>query len=401
MQSINDLKQVLNQNQDAITVNAPNKPAITLSAKQLYDALPTQMYTTAGVNLRKTPGLAGTIVQTISFRAAVDVYTIAPVELDGYKWHNVRYGNAVGWVADKYLSLTAPSNISPLKLAPGFGLHVFPNGNSAGVLEMAKRLYNAGKPLACATVVNRITIGDNILLVNELVKYIKYVIYRDVPSDGNPDNPKPEDYGVVDGGYRWMSKLWPRYMNLDPRVYIQPANECAWFEPNGQFWVDAMRFAENQGRRLAIFADAVGNPANDQYSTPLQKWQSRGVALKRAREKGHVVALHVYSAPNTPAGQLSDAANLPFFEARAVNFYNNMPEEARPVLIFTEAAGEFARGRFQGVTECVNWHKAFYNLVKPLGYVAGWCAWTVGGGGWQDASIDSALPALEDFARNL
>lgn len=396
MATINELKIALTKNIADVTVTISSQLTMTVTAKDLYRALPVEMYTISGVNLRRSPGLSGVFVQTIPFKSKVTVYGVSAITADGYNWVNVEYGDSIGWCVGNFLSSVTPVPTPTIQSTAGFGLHVLPGGSGNEALNMAQRLFNAGKPLACATVVN------DIGLANNMARFVKYVIYRDVTGDGNPDNPQDSDLSNGNSGYSWMARLFPRYEGLDSRVYIQPANECSWFPQNNQFWIDAMRYAEQKGRKLAIFADAVGNPPDTPASTAIQKWLTRTDALRRAKANGHIVALHVYSAPGTPPGSLSADNLRPYYEARFIEYYKALPENAKATLVFTEAACEYERGRFQGIDNAVKWATAFYKLIKPYPFVAGMCLWTVGGNGWQDASIDSALPALETlFQRGL
>ncbi len=412
MSTVEDLKarlQAANVN-DAVTVVVGTGAPLTLRAQDLANALgvETRIETVrvrvtapSGIFLRATAGRSGNRLASAALNELLDWFPNAPsVNADGETWIMVRQTPAPdrttlisGFVAQRYTERVSVE-ILPIinSTSHKIGLHILQGGiGGQAILNIAKRLSAIGKPLACATVVN------NKELANGLASVVPYVLFRDIPGDGNPDNPAyPADF-TDQFGFDWMAQRWNRFRDLDPRVYIQPANEHIWHPKDGIFWQGVMRFLEGQGRKAAIFADAVGNPTDDGGITRLQKWGARVDALRRAMANRHVVALHVYSAPNTPAGQLTSEPLTQYFEFRYRGFYQSVPGDARPLLVISEAAREFSRGLFDGIPATIDWTRKFTAELRKDSYVIGACLWTAGNfGGWDASCIDSALPRLEE-----
>jgi hypothetical protein len=337
----------------------------------------TTIINTAGANLRPTPSLALSPLTVIPKGSEVEVIPLASIDSNGYTWQAIAYGDKAGWVVKSFLA-----NSKPNETLAGYGLHILQGGSAGEVLNIAKRLAAINKPLKCVTVVN------DKELANNLAPYVQYVIFRSVEGPGDPDNFKPNESGLD-----WARNQFTKHdlFDLDRRVYLQLANEPRWTPNDNQIWIDAMQYANLVNRRLAILSYAVGNPEPDQ-------WIKLASALAFAKQSGHIVNLHVYSAAGTPAGSLSAPNLLPYYEGRFIKFYESVPEASRPVLVLSEAACEFTAGEFQGVDNCVSWAKALYEYIKKYDYVAGMCLWTVGQG-WPKSSIDSALSKLEQLFR--
>jgi hypothetical protein len=87
-----------------------------------------------------------------------------------------------------------------------------------------------------------------------------------------------------------------------------------------------------------------------------------------------------------------------YYELRYKRLYVAVPPSARPPLVISEFQGEYSRGKFQGTDALINLCTAFEAAAASDDYLIGYNVWTVGSaGGWSDASIDSALPALAQW----
>lgn len=282
----------------------------------------------------------------------------------------------------------------PIKRAGG-GFHLFPGAASEQVFQIAQRLFNEKKPLRVMTVINDKTMAAR------LKPLVDYLVFRDVPGPGDPDNPTEAQYASGNGA-AWLAGLLPRYAGLVSGAYIQPMNEGKWHPNAGAFWVSAMKYADSLGlNKLAILAYSIGNPNDENGTTRFEKWSSLTPALTYAKANGHIVVLHAYAAPGTTPGQLTPESNRENFEGRFVKLWASVPETARPILVFGEVGCEFTRGKWQGRAECVSYADAHLAYVRPYPYVAGDALWTVNGQGygWEDASINEALPDLEALYR--
>lgn len=398
MGTLADLREMLgkaNSNAQA-TVSVPGLTAVSVAASDLYGVLPapalqTKYVNTPGstLNVRATPSTSAAILAQLAHGTKI---TVSRTVQDATRtWAAMTDGKVGGWVAAEYLSDT-PTLTQPLKA--GYGLHLFPGPATDEVVGLAAQLKNEGNPLAVLVIVNEANAVDRV------IDNVRFVVYRDVPKPDNPDNPTDEQYAGGDGA-RWAAALMPRYAGISKRAYLQLMNEGNWHPNAGAFWLKAMQYADLIGRKLAIFAYSIGNPNDEGGTTAEQKWQALLPALAYARANGHVVAMHAYSKRGTPAGQMTEKSDRHNYEGRFIRLWNSVPESARPILLFTEVASEFARGAYQGDDPCVAYAESHLRYVSPYPYVGGDALWTVNGtgNGWDDANINPALPKLSALFR--
>lgn len=356
-----------------------------------------QVINPAGLNVRGLPSINGNKISFLLRGAPVNIFDGLTAVADGYTWQALILPNQqMAWAATNINGL--PTLGIPQVPASRFamGLHVVRGGASNSVVDLARRMKAAGTPLGAVVVVNEKSIA------NALVGLVPYVIYRDVPGSGNPDNPTEAEFASGRGDL-WLVRLLPKYSGLDLSIYIQPCNEAIWHPNDGIFWLKAMQLADQQGGKLAIFADAVGNPTDDKETpgyTRIQKWQARVSALRYAKANGHIAVLHVYSSPNARPGELSPIEDQPYWEFRYRGYYAAVPEDARPTLVIGEAARETSRGMYDGLQPTLDWGAKLAGEVSRDKYVAAACLWTAGNEGeWANCSIDECLPRFPELLR--
>jgi hypothetical protein len=392
MATLAELRAMLGQakvGQNA-TVMVSGLTSVAVLVSDLYKALPAPAAQTMYVN---TPG------STLNIRNAANGTSVVgslahgtAVSLSETAFAGTRVWAHItqGWVAYDYLTSTPPVSGSKGTL---WGLHVLQGGASGSVLPMAQELKAHGKPLSVVTVVN------NIELANALVPFVQYVVFRYVPDNGNSANPNYPPVITEQFGYEWMNLQWVHYVGLNSAVYVQPCNEAIWAKNDCQFWIGVMKYLEDKGRKGAIYADAVGNPTDDEGTSRFEKWADRIPSHRYARAHNHIVVMHLYSGASTPPGELSNETLRPYFEGRPAALYASVPADCRPVLLITEAARELSRGLYDGEDNTIRWFEAFLRYMKPLPEFAGACIWTAGNlGGWETSSVDSALPRIKAVA---
>lgn len=161
------------------------------------------------------------------------------------------------------------------------------------------------------------TVINNRGLAEALADYC-LVVFRIVASDHDDPVQSYQRYG------------------LDPRVIIQAGNEANQAHDTDH-WLQQMRDAEADGRRVVIFNDSVGWTEDD-------TWLERRPALEYARDHGHYIGLHAYGIV-TDGGDiyhpLTEAGGWRWFGGRWIHLYSLMPD-VQPNLILTECgAGGF------------------------------------------------------------
>lgn len=269
------------------------------------------------------------------------------------------------------------------------GIHVVQGGSQDNYIQFARDMKAAGVPLAGATVVNEWKTA------NALIDLVDGpVIYRwDPTGNDKPDWSAFNDAGsAYRAGTAWINARLSEYGRVDKRALIQATNEPGYSPLDYAWWQAVMDTLRGNGWKAAIFADAVGNPDGVDFQ---QKWERRIPALSQAKQQGHLVVYHGYSASGTPAGQMTIGDQLAYNEMRMKTVWDELPAAARADLSIGEAASEHEKGLFQGVQGCVNFATAYNAAVMPLVYVRSIHLWTLGDiDPWRDCRIDSALPAL-------
>lgn len=396
MGTLADLKTMLGQAspQSQATVSVPGLASVAVSSSELYDILPAPAFKTMYVN---TPGdvlnvRSATIINTTNIVGKLahgtKVSVSRTIVVGTRTWAALTDGKIGGWSAAEYLLDNPPA---PTKKA-GFGYHVFNGQATDQIVAQAQSLKAQGKPLRLVVLIN--DWQNEHPATDALVSCVDYVVYRDVRADGNPDNPTDAQYASGDGA-SWVASLMPRYANVNKKAYLQLMNEGEWRPNMGTFWLNAMKYADQIGVKLAIFAFSIGNPNDEGGTTRFQKWAALYPALVYAKTHGHPVIMHAYAGPGTPAGKLTIGANRDNYEGRFIGLWASLPSEAQPDLLFGEVACEYYNGDFQGDDPCVEYMSSFIDYIRPYSYAKGGAAWTVNGTGrWEKANINSAIPAL-------
>lgn len=351
----------------------------------------------AGMRVRRRPGIDDTNnppFTQLPLNTNIRIFEGETVNKDSYIWQALRLANDdLGWMVSTYKGAPTFGDVAPPLPKPTknlIGLHLLQNAPLTVILDMARRLKSTGSPLAGVTVVN------NVEAANALVDLCSGpVVFRADPN-GN-DKPDWSTFGdstksFYDAGVMWLNSRYRAYMELDPRVYWQVTNEPGYHPLDGHFWRGVMDHVYGWGRRAAIFADAVGNPKDNDF---LQKWKNRTAALIQAKRDKHVVVYHAYSIKGNPAGRVSPMPDLLYNELRVKTVWDTLPPEAQALIVIGEAASEHDYGLFQGIENCVAFASTLADLYSALPYVVSVNLWTTGQWNIADVSIDTALPALE------
>jgi hypothetical protein len=384
-----------------ITLTLPGAVTMILAASDLDAALGVHIakvlyvaHTSTAVNLRDKATVAGHLMRTMPPNTPLDVYTPAnaAIPADGHLWVYARtWDGAFGWCAADYLvdgagkPIIAPVIVVPPPVTPAptvtrhrFGVHFLQDAATA-------ISWVGTHKIAAATVV------DNHGLANTLIADgVPYVLARVCGIPNGDAFRVPDDSAAAAAyGTQLFNDRFGAFMYLDVRGYIQLLCEGLWTPGHNAFWLAAMQAAEDKGRKLAICGYAVGGPEPEQWATMIP-------ALQHAKAHGHIVALHEYTAQNTPAGQLS-AANLEqYYELRFVRFYDAVPADARPPLVISEFGNWDAVEN--GATNEIALCKLFEAAIKDRPEVVGYCYWTAGGaGGWGKSDITKDLDAYAQW----
>lgn len=373
-----------------------NSQTITLSANLLDQALGVTVnvggqttlyiaYTTDAVNMRAAPATTAPILRTMPHGTPLDVLTPAEAHIaNGHHWQYVKtFDGAFGWCAGEYLSQSKPSPQNRI------GLHILENDRDAVRGYIAAGAIPAG-----------VTVLDDPDMAAELIRDgVQYVILRKFGADAETINVPPDAAAAIAFGRQFISEKiagWDGFKAVHSIAhgYIQVANEVPFADRHNEFWLGCMQEADTLGYKLAIGGYAIGQPEPDQWATMAE-------ALTYAKSNGHIVGLHIYCAPNTPAGELSPNGQGQYYEFRPQRLYAAVPVNARPPLVYMEFADAFTRGAFQGTEALLSFVGVYLDASKDFEELVSVNCWTVGSfGGWQDADIDTALTALAKFAKS-
>lgn len=294
----------------------------------------------------------------------------------------------------------------------GFHIH----GSTRAVHDQLAAIAGTGKLAAC-TVIND---GD---LANRLHRAgVKYVLHREV--DGLENDcfyNVVGDASDIQRGIDWYNARGKRMAAyLDKGVYIQLTNEAN-CPKDGHFWLGAMQAATQDGRKLAILSDSVGNPADMREVNGKMvsaTWQMRvdSGCMRYAAQHGHIVCYHGYgrsvngketSDPGSAvwfnsAGQETgrDNAAWKWFGGRILEVYRDIvPADSRPLIVYGEAGPSDAI--YRGAGQVINDLHGYQARLADNPYVVGVCFWTAGGRGlgWDYSCLDDGLPTILDWLR--
>lgn len=260
------------------------------------------------------------------------------------------------------------------------------------------------------------TVINNFNVANALVELgVPTVVHRaDVSAGGGGPAISGTDSDRTIGAAWWRHPSNQNAHNsLDNRVYIQAFNLNEQNAGNdGWFYLGLMQEADKQGRRLAIFADSVGNPnvilnADGSVNSPV--WENRVASgcMTYGKAHGHIACVHKYgkliamkgtSDPGCeifPDGRKDDAAWFWFGDGSRRAVYRDLvPADARmPVHI--------------GECGCSNINLHGQAFVQDfMGYqtrlgddpdVLSFAYWQLGGRGdiqWGQSCLDDDMPLL-------
>lgn len=373
----------LSQNSEIATCKA-----VDLAAALGLNINPTVSYpakTTDSLHLRAWP--SGPVLQTLAKGTQLDVMSTPTVNLSGLDWVLIQMPHGGrGWCALSYLAkdLTVP-RVNNHR----FGLHCLQDARAdveALFAKLPKQFQIAG-----ATVVND---GG---IATWLAERADYVVFRWVTGNGAVDDPQiPTDNALAANyGKQWtLDKLDPikgyaGFGDLEGKnIYIQIANEVKYAPGHAGFWLGAMEAIQEFGMHAAIGAYSVATPE-------VADWQQLTNTLQYAKANGHIVALHAYTH-NAAPGQLSAAADQPYWELRFPRLYAAVPADAQPDLVISEFGTEVPD--FQSADALVSLARNFEEATSQYAYLKAYNRWTWGKfGGWDKSDVSSANDAVEAF----
>jgi murein DD-endopeptidase MepM/ murein hydrolase activator NlpD len=383
--------------------------------------------TVNALNLRSAPRIEPSNIIGALRRGEV-VQTTGFIDEAGYRWRRIpeRGSLAAERTLDgktTFMAAGTPTASTRYRLA---GVHVVESQAPIGELEAMAR-----DGMFALVVVN-----NNVALANSLYTAgVPYVVYRVVDTGHDP-------FPILTGipardreiGYEYFFRgvtapgavKWERNRQTAPGVILQYTNE--WHHPNdGPFYEGLIAAADQQGRRLVILNDAVGNPhmwregrdprtgivrRSDDRSVPddvrahianapdarwrSTDWEQRRGALRaclvnadgtpRPAHWQHFVGYHAYGRPYSFAA--ADEQDRVWFAGRIVELYSIFPEFQPPVLL-TEYGPYDAR--FMGVERTLDDIERGEKWLSKYPYIKGFAYWTAGVWPETGSGINEAL----------
>ena len=330
--------------------------------------------------------------QLIRLRFRVDTgmpITDSTIPIDGYWIDNLTIQYVM--MSPEVAALLPPA-IGPRTL---MGLHLIVGARKDPIVELARRLQEAGRPLGSL----KGTSGtEDILNAVAQVSPDTVIIYRslttpwgmvDCPNTGN--DPTLEAQQWITG----VSQSWYG-VNAD---YYEIMNECSppveWMVA---FTIEAMRIATQQGRCLLVFSFSTGQPEPGYFA------QLRPVfeyALQNPCVPGryHGIALHEYGYQRNTL--VSESGITLGFRHRMLYaaLLNDIPKAIELPVYLTEAGPGDGGPHFSCET-VVRDVLQYTNQLEYDPYVRGFDLWTAGPPSGQWIDVTSCLPALGDALIN-
>jgi hypothetical protein len=241
-----------------------------------------------------------------------------------------------------------------------------------------------------------------------MAQYVPYVVFRQVWSDHDE---APDIHGYADDSDIQRGRDWyhlPKFgasRDTDKRVILQFANEQGNHQ-DGNFYIGLMLAAEDESRKVGIYADPVGwtefqiatqnmpkvainalqsKPESMQeflYQRAVSIWAGRRQSLIHCRDHGHYVILHVYGCIFGwhPLSAYDNEADWQWWGGRPFFVYASMPD-CQPNLLLAEAGQGDANQQVAHGFEV--WKKDldyFDTRTRQYPYLKAYMDWTSGGG---------------------
>lgn len=386
-----------NKEEVALSIAPANQP-FTYSAQDLRDKLgitKANLYTNTVVDfhVRDNPSLSGKIVKLLQPGDKVYMLNYPQVNADGHLWARTEHG----WVAADLLHRDTQSSLSNIVVTK-LGFNVLKFSNTIALVASAKRLWDEGKPYGTMLVV------DDVVLANQLLNYCPIVVFRlydpNMPEYGASYQ---EAYmaGVTYGRLHEHELLELRKSAVGPfnstesllpatehRMFVQYGNEPTYNVFDYAWWYGAASVLQQDGYRMCMFNDSMGNPTKTQFDDRLNALVD-GVRLQDwMKSNGHVYGIHFYSdGSKEPQG--SDQL---FFAQR----FNYLCDTYKPQIVVTECGQGDAVN--PGKDELLKQMTAYTRLLKQQIYILGCCWWNYGTGGdaqWQRGDLQNNLLDIE------
>jgi hypothetical protein len=177
----------------------------------------------------------------------------------------------------------------------------------------------------------------------------------------------------------------------------------------GEFYIECMEIAEENGYKLALFSYSVGVPEFEEWEAIVET----GV-FERAKQGGHILALHEYNWPHVDGGWGDPLPGLPAFKDRGVltgryrHLYEDLlrPRDQIIPLAITEAGYDpsvFHQAWDDGWLDRYVSEMAWYDdRLREDDYVIGCALFTLGPNEqWQSWDYSEVLPELADHIISL
>jgi hypothetical protein len=277
------------------------------------------------------------------------------------------------------------------------GLHLIVGARIEPVLDLVKRLRDAGFPMGT---IKGTSGTEEILAAVAKASPETIIVYRSLETPrGMIDCANSFEDPVVEAN-AWMAGLWPEWEGV-PADYFETTNECFppidWLVP---FTIESMRLATERGYCLLVFSFAAGNPEPYQYDQlkPVYEY-----ALQHPCQPGrlHGIALHVYSGG--PDRLLSDSGI--WLGLRYRLYYEQLlpelPEATRLPVFFTEAGP--GDGRAPSPFTCADVTRDMIQYTQQLEedpFIQGFHLWNVGAPTYHWVDMTECLPMLGDALIN-
>jgi hypothetical protein len=387
----------------------------------------TTKYTAANLRLRVAASITAAPILTIPANTKLTLLG-DPITVDGYVWwKTVIPTGQTGYAAErsvdrKYILMVdkydPPVVIPPVVIPPippsstkiTHGVHIH-EGFAPHVPGVLKQMAQTGK-MACAVVINDGAIAN--MLVQNGCKYVLYRVWANEGMPGDLDGSPTDVYRGKD----WWESHKRAFDSVDRKVYLQIQNEQN-HPYDGYYYLGVMQAADQDGRKIAIFSDSVGNPSdvheeNGRFVSGVWSRRVASGAMRYGKANGHIVCLHQYGRvtpygketadPGSaiwPDGTRDDGA-YKWYGGRHVGVWRDLiPDDSKMGIIVGEAGPSDAI--YRGSTQVISDMRGYQLRYGSDPYILGYAFWTFGGAGnlgfgysTMDASANDILELIKN-----
>ena len=317
----------------------------------------------AGLNLRRSAGLDRYVLVSIPNNTELIVFTELQDTADGFDWIGAKYGEHLGFVAKRFVTLL--SNPVPLKTKLHVGLHFAFSGNvEQSTLDVIASMSDEGYPPPAVLICSDPGLCKTIKEIDSSI----LVCYRWVGSAEDPFPMSGDENSIPVNGAIWYEQLMQRHSQATHADLHQLHNEIT-FAGNTQsveyakrfntFCMQMMTRATRDGKRVTFGNFMPGVPEEKHINAMAE-------SFAYAEANGHWLCYHPYTANTADESYFSldpksGQPTTPYFGLRPVEWVKPFPR----LNVLGGEAAHYNSPRYRGTDDFMTIVDELQTMVAP------------------------------------